>query len=200
MASLREHRESLGISQAHAAFLLGTSQPNVSTYEAGHLDGSALVAARVAAFLALRPDTLHAQSWLGTCASHARALKAASRSLRDSDRDDYALRAVIGMNDAFATACARGAARSDLEFFLIPPSTTGDAAMDALLQGMAAHWARTGGLERVPTWTRGAVAERMWWIGLPEGADTLRAAAYAHALPSLRARGIVLDRRALESV
>jgi hypothetical protein len=39
-----------------------------------------------------------------------------------------------------------------------------------------------------------------WWVGMKKSDKSLKAQAFANGIPSLRARGIYLDRRTLESV
>jgi hypothetical protein len=67
---------------------------------------------------------------------------------------------------------------------------------------MAVHWARAANLERAPLWThaRHLYLDDPWWVGTKSSDKALRAQAFANGVPSLRARGIYLDRRNLESV
>jgi hypothetical protein len=119
------------------------------------------------------------------------------------------MRYVIGMNDAFrqridgqSESHQDASIQADVRLFLAPPQSTGDNRADALLAGMAVHWARGAGLERSPGWTRAhhLYLAEPWWLGTVKNDQTLRAQAFANGVPSLRARGIFLDRRTLESV
>ena len=188
------------MTQGQVAFLFGTRQSNISAYEAGRLDPGAAVAGRIAAFLDLEPDTAHMGTWAGTLSSHAAGLRSwlAAFGGTAHDRDQSLLRTIIGMNDAFQQLTSP----ADRALFLTEPSTTGDPAVDALLAGMAVHWSRQTDAVRVPAWTRHRhlALEGCWWIGLDEQTPTLRARAFSNGIPSLRARGMFLDRRTLASV
>lgn len=202
MSALLDQRVLLGMSQAHVAFLLGSKQPNISAYETQDAEYGSLVADRVEAFCQLEVETIHRGTWLGTCASHAQQLRAWVKSFTgaEDERDHFLLRYIINMNDAFMQALEHGAPSADLAFFLIPPGSTGDESIDALFAGLGVHWARVMGAERSPHWTRGGAVDAMWWPGLPESAPTLRAEAFVHAVPSLKARGIIVNRNTLASV
>ena len=188
------------MSQAHLAYLLGTRQSNISAYEAGTLEPGPLVADRMQAFLDLAEDTQHRGTWAGTLPSHAAALRAMSSSggaAAPAD-DERALRHVIGMNDAFVQLTSP----EDQAFFLTSPGTTGRRKIDCLLAGLAVHWCRLTGAGRVPAWTREPhlYLSEAWWIAIDDNTPLLRAQAFAHGIPSLRARGIFVDRATLASV
>lgn len=199
------------MSQSHVASLLGTQQANISAYEAGTLTPGSVVEERLAELLALHADTVHTASWLGTCASHAKVMKEnLQTSTKDESKRDLSLvRYVIGMNDSINTVIHQATQDRDLEsvqadvrLFLAQPQSTGDQQADALLAGMAVHWARHAKLERAPSWThaRHLYLDDPWWVGTKSSDKALRAQAFANGVPSLRARGIYLDRRNLESV
>jgi transcriptional regulator with XRE-family HTH domain len=211
MTTLKEQRTSLGMSQAHVAFLLGTQQANISAYESGTLTPGSVVEERMAELLRLHQGTAHTGTWLGTCASHARAIKEflAHRADHGPRSDLWLMRYVIGMNDALRQRIGGqgeshqdASTQADVRLFLAPPQSTGDHRADALLAGMAVHWARSAGLERSPAWTRAhhLYLAEPWWLGTVTNDQALRAQAFANGVPSLRARGIFLDRRTLESV
>lgn len=211
VTQFKDRRVELGISQAHVASLLGTQQANISAYEAGTLTPGSVVEERMAELLALHADTVHTASWLGTCASHAKTMKENLKtSTKDETKRDLSLmRYVIGMNDSINTVIQQGehdrdpkSIRADVRLFLAQPQSTGDERADALLAGMAVHWARAANLERAPLWThaRHLYLDDPWWVGTKSSDKTLRAQAFANGVPSLRARGIYLDRRNLESV
>ena len=200
MDGLEQQRMQLGMTQSHVAFLLGTRQANISAYEAGSLFAGQTVTDRLDRFLDLKPGTVHTGTWLGTMASHAvnlRALvKTSNAQLDELDLD--ILRYVVGMNDAFA----KTSLISDQLFFLTQPASTGDRRIDALLAGMAVHWSRIAGLNRAPSWTREPqyFLQELWWVGISESLTTLRCRALCEGIPSLRSRGILLDRSNLASV
>ncbi len=211
MTQLKDRRVELGISQSHAAFLMGTQQANISAYEAGTLTPGSVVEERMAELLALHVDTVHTATWLGTCASHAKVIKESLQaSTKDETKRELSLmRYVIGMNDSINTLIQQGehgrdleSVQADVRLFLAQPQSTGDQQTDALLAGMAVHWGRHAKLERAPSWThaRHLYLDDPWWVGTKSSDTALRAQAFANGVPSLRARGIYLDRRNLESV
>ena len=199
------------MSQAHVASLLGTQQANISAYEAGSLTPGSVVEERMAELLALHVDTVHTASWLGTCASHAKAIKERlRRPLKCAqDSDQWLMRYVIGMNDGVNALLSNKpgtrtdeSIQADVRLFLVQPQSTGDERSDALLAGMAVHWAREARLDRAPIWAHAPhlYLDEPWWVGAADTDTALRAQAFANGVPSLRARGIFLDRRTLESV
>lgn len=200
MKGLEQQRMQLGMTQSHVAFLLGTRQANISAYEAGSLSAGQTVTDRIDLFLELKPGTMHTGTWLGTMASHAVNLRAMMKTsnaqLGDLDLD--ILRYVVGMNDAFA----KTSSISDQMLFLTQPASTGDRRIDALLAGMAVHWSRTAGLDRAPSWTREPqyFLRELWWVGIAESLPGLRCRALCEGIPSLRSRGILVDRSNLASV
>lgn len=199
------------MSQSHVAFLMGTQQANISAYEAGTLTPGSVVEERMAEFLRLHESTVHMATWLGTCASHAKALKESLQETKHEgpELDLWLMRYVIGMNDSLNAALQvsdsvrdEHSIHADVRLFLAQPQSTGDQRADALLAGMAVHWARHAKLERSPLWAhaRHLYLDEPWWVGMKKGDKNLRAQAFANGIPSLRARGIYLDRRTLESV
>jgi hypothetical protein len=187
------------MSQAHVAYLLGTKQSNLSAYESGTLEPGEVVSRRIAAFLELTIDTAHQGTWLGTMASHAVALRGivASSRLPRIDLDLIVMRYVIGMHDSFSMTPHL----EDQQFYFAEPSSTGDRGVDALLAGMCVHMCRSTSSERAPRWTRAAqrFLDTPWWIGIGEDTPILKARALVDGLPSLRARGVYLDRATLAS-
>lgn len=188
------------MTQTHVAFLFGTKQPNISAYEAGSLDPGEVVGERIAGLRQLSVQTAHQDSWLGTLASHAVALRELLLPLPPGGvaRDLLIMRYVTGMNDAFAQAPMP----ADQAFFLTPPGSTGANEVDALLAGMAVHWCRMTTAERTPSWTHAPhlFLATTWWIGLDSLTPRLKFDAFTNGVPSLRARGIFLDRTTLASV
>lgn len=200
MSDLLEHRKRLGMTQAHVALLFGTKQPNISAYEAGSLDPGEIVGERISGLCQLPVQTAHQGGWLGTMASHAVALRELLLTLPSGDaaRDLLIMRYVIGMNDAFTQAPMP----ADQAFFLTPPGSTGANDVDSLLAGMAVHWCRMTNAKRTPSWTHAPqlFLAKPWWIGLDSLTPRLTFDAFTNGVPSLRARGIFLDRKTLASV
>lgn len=194
-AALRDARARLGIGQADAAGLLGTSQSNISAYERGRLEPGALVGARIEAFTRLRDDSLFTSYQASTLASAAVQLR---KDRREERSDTDMLRVVIQASDDFA----RFAEDEDRWLFLAEPSPTGSRNWDALLAGLAVHLCRTAGMDRTPLWTsaRRYVLDSVWWVGRANATPLSRASSWQHAIPSLRARGVIMNRRVLESV
>ena len=190
---LREARSTLGITQAQAADLLGTSQANISAYERGRLVPGRVVAERIEALSALTPTSRYATTQASTLASTAARMR---EDVRVGRSDTDTLRLAIQASDDFAHL----EDDADRAFFLAEPSPTGSHRWDALLSGLAVHLCRTAGLDRTPDWTRDAkrTLDTMWWVD--SDAVTLRAQFLRDAIPSMRSRGIMLGRRTLESV
>ena len=207
--ALSAARKRLALTQAQTATLLGTSQANVSAYEKSQLQPGPLVEARIAAFAALTADSLYATYEAATLASLAAQLRTDLHAAR-SEPD--MLRLVIQASDDFA----RLTAPADRTFFLAEPSPTGSPAWDSLLAGLAVHLCRQARLERTPRWVRdpARTLDSFWWVarddlavevsgrGRPRADSHQRAQARAlqEAIPSMRARGVILSRRELESV
>ena len=221
--ALSAARKRLALTQAQTATLLGTSQANVSAYEKSQLQPGPLVEARIAAFAALTADSLYATYEAATLASLAAQLRADLHAAR-SEPD--MLRLVIQASDDFA----RLTAPADRTLFLAEPSPTGSPAWDSLLAGLAVHLCRQARLERTPRWVRDSARalDSCWWVarddlavevsgrGRPRAGNGARsragnraratsrqraqARALQEAIPSMRARGVILSRRELESV
>lgn len=192
-ASLRAARTGLGLTQAQAAQLLATSQANVSAYESGRLHPGRVVADRIDAFAALAPDSVYATYSASTLPSVAAAIRAdLSQDRSESDM----LRVIIQASDDFA----RVTKPEDREFFLTEPSPTGSRRWDALIAGLAVHLCRIAHMQRTPMWTTdpSRVLDDMWWVD--SDAPAARAQLLQQAIPSMRARGVIMSRRNLESV
>ncbi len=190
---LRRGRLTLGITQAQAAELLGTSQANISAYERGHLDPGRVVGERIDALAALRSDSIYARYQASTMASVAAHLRS---DLAGKTRVTDMLRIAIQAADDFA----RIELQADQSLFLAEPSPTGSRKWDALLAGLAVHLCRNAHMERTPPWTRdpARTVDTVWWVDSDARAN--RAPLLRDALPSMRARGVILSRRNLESV
>jgi transcriptional regulator with XRE-family HTH domain len=191
--TLRSSRLRLALKQADVAGLLGTSQANVSAYEAGRLEPGELVRSRIAAFGELEADSLFVTYQASTLASAAAQLRT---DLRNDVRQTDMLRVVIQASDDFA----RFENDPDRWFFLAEPSPTGSRNWDAMLAGLAVHLCRVARMDRTPRWTRNPsnTVDLVWWLG--SDAPTLHAHALQDAIPSMRSRGVMLSRRVLESV
>ena len=191
--TLRKARERLHLTQAQAAELLATSQANVSGYERGRLEIGRVVAERIAAFGELDADSVYASYSASTMPSAAAQIRADLASERsESDM----LRVVIQASDDFA----RLTQAADRAFFLTEPSPTGSHHWDALLAGLAVHLCREANMERAPMWTTDSIriSDFMWWVD--STAPSAQAQLMQQAIPAMRARGVILSRRNLESV
>ena len=192
-SALRDARTRLNLTQAEAAQLLATQQANISAYEHGRLEPGRVVAARIDAFAQLERTSAYADylaSTMPSTAAQIRADLAAGRSETDM------LRVVIQASDDFA----RLTTSPDYAFFLTEPSPTGSQQWDALLAGLAVHLCRQANLPTAPFWTTDPARQidHIWWV------DSLAPAAHARllqeAIPAMRARGVMMSRRNLESV
>lgn len=190
---LQTARATLGLTQGQAADLLGTSQANISAYEHGHLLPGRLVAERIEAMSALRSSSTYATYEASTLAGTAARMRA---DLRTERADTDTLRLAIQAADDFVLLTEE----ADRTFFLCEPSPTGSRQWDALLAGLAVHLCRAVDMERTPAWTRDAkrTLDMIWWVD--SDAISLRPQLLRDALPSMRARGVMLGRRTLESV
>jgi len=106
------------------------------------------------------------------------------------------LRVVIQASDDFQKLTGP----TDRAFFLAEPSPTGSNRWDALLAGLAVHLCRQAGIDHSPMWTANPSVplDEVWW--LESTTPTLHAHAMQQAIPAMRARGVMLSRRNLDSV
>jgi transcriptional regulator with XRE-family HTH domain len=205
-------RKELGLTQQQVARLLGTKQSNVSAYEKGVLTPGSVVEQRLAALLALEIDSQFRKFEVSTIASSAVELKdflvksgvhpsglqppqsEVDRMLWETDL----IRFMIELSDQFV----RLTTPSDQILFMSEPATTGNPDIDALYAGIAVHLTRNGQLERVPPWTstRMRAGRPAWFPGLPARKSILHQEAIVNGIPALRARGIYVSRKNLESV
>lgn len=192
---LRGARLRLDLTQAQAAELLATSQANISAYERGRLEAGSLVTQRIRALAALDETSLYRTYLASTIPSAAAQLR---KDLAEQRSETDMLRVVIQASDDFAKLRSP----ADRTFFLCEPSPTGSKQWDALLAGLAVHLCRQAGLERTPLWTSdpARTIDFMWWFGRSGDVPDIRAHALREAIPSLRARGVIVSRRNLESV
>ena len=192
-APLLATRARLGLTQAQAAGLLGTSQANVSAYERGRLEPGRLVASRIAALTALGADSIYRTYQASTLASAAAQLR---MDLRDGRSETDMLRVVIQASDDFA----RLVDDADRALFLAEPSPTGSRKWDAMLAGLAVHLSRQAALPCVPNWVRDQrrTVDHVWWVD--SAAEGAKAMTLRDAVPAMRARGVMFRRRNLESV
>ena len=194
-SALRAARSRLDLTQAQAAELLATRQANVSAYERGRLDPGRVVGSRIAALDALGAHSVYATYLASTMPSAAAQLRA---DLSDERSESDMLRVVIQASDDFAKLTDP----ADRAFFLTEPSPTGSRQWDALLAGLAVHLCREAGMDRTPIWTAdpSRVLDHVWWFGRSNVVLEMRAHSLREAVPSMRARGVILSRRNLESV
>ena len=192
-SALRDARARLDLTQAQAAQLLATSQANISAYERGRLAPGRIVGERIDALAALTPESLYATYLASTIPSAAAQLRI---DLTEGRSDTDMLRVVIQASDDFQKLTEP----TDRAFFLTEPSPTGSKRWDALLAGLAVHLCRQAGMNQAPMWTTNPSVplDEVWWL------ESTTPALYAHAMqqaiPAMRARGVMLSRRNLDSV
>lgn len=192
--ALAHARTRLGLTQAQAAGLLGTSQANISAYERRRLHAGRDLSERIAALADLPVSSAYAQGWPGTLASTTAELRA---DLRTQQQDVDMLRHVIQAADDFA----RLEVEEDRGFFLASPGSTGSSRWDALIAALAVELCRRGGLDRTPSWTRqpGRYLDHTWWVGAAGEVPSLRALILRDSPSAFRARGVMLGRQLLAS-
>ncbi len=149
---------------------------------------------RIEAFCRLDADSQFARQGRGSLPGYAVTLK---RSLSAGDNDS-----VIRVLRQAARDFRSLTSELDREFFLQEPSTTGDARFDALLAGLAVQLCREAHLDSCPAWVfqERRYLPRLWWFGLAGQIPALRAQAFQNTPSGLKARGVVLDQRILDSV
>lgn len=205
-------RQELGLTQAQVARMLGTKQSNISSYERGVLAPGSVIEQRFAGLLALTLDSRYRSFEVGTFASSGVFLRdfllssgvhpsGINKPNGETDRmlwETDVIRFMIELRDQFTHLDNS----QDQTFFMSEPATTGNADIDALYAGMAVHLTRTSLLERVPRWTNKRLRTNSpaWFPGLPDQHSILHRHAIANGIPSLRARGIFIDRKNLESI
>ena len=192
-SALSDARGRLDLTQAQAAELLATSQTNISAYETGRLQPGRLVSERIEALAALRPDSLYATYSASTIPSSAAQIRT---DLSDNRSETDMLRVVIQASDDFHKLNQP----TDRAFFLSEPSPTGSREWDALIAGLAVHLCREAKMDRAPMWTTNPATclDYVWWF--KSTATTVRAHALKESIPAMRARGVMMGRRNLESV
>lgn len=192
-SALLDARSRLNLTQAQAAQLLATSQANISAYERGRLEPGRLVSERIDALAALTPDSVYSTYLARSIPSAAAQLRA---DLADDRSETDMLRVVIQASDDFQKLTTP----TDRAFFLCEPSPTGSKQWDALLAGLAVHLCRQASMNRAPVWTTdpSRASDFVWWVD--SAAQDAQALLMQAAIPSMRARGVIMSRRNLESV
>ena len=190
---LSEARDRLNLTQSQAAELLATSQANISAYERGRLQPGRLVSERIEALAALEPDSVYATYSASTIPSAAAQIRT---DLSDNRSETDMLRVVIQASDDFRKLSKP----TDRAFFLSEPSPTGSREWDALIAGLAVHLCREAKMDRAPMWTTdpSRIIDFVWWVD--SVAPAARAQLLQQAIPAMRARGVIMSRRNLESV
>lgn len=192
-SALHQARARLNLTQAQAAELLATSQANISAYERARLRPGRLVAERIEAFAALQPDSLYATYSASTIPSAAAQIRT---DLANNRSETDMLRVVIQASDDFHKLTQP----TDRAFFLTEPSPTGARQWDALIAGLAVHLCREAKMDRAPMWTtdQSRIMDFVWWVD--SAAPAAHAQLLQQAIPAMRARGVIMSRRNLESV
>lgn len=191
--TLRLARTRLNLTQKQAGELLATSQANISAYERGRLMPGRIVRKRIEVFGLLQPESMYASYSASTMPSTAASIRA---DLTAGRSESAMLRVIIQASDDFAKLTEP----ADREFFLTEPSPTSSPAWDALLAGLAVHLCRQAHMERTPLWTSdpSRTIDGIWWFD--SNASTTRALLLSTAIPNMRSRGVIFNRRNLESV
>ncbi|MDA8101846.1 MAG: helix-turn-helix transcriptional regulator [Nitrospiraceae bacterium] len=187
---LRARRFAAGLTAKQVARAAGTSESNVAAYERGAKQPSPTVVERlVAAVAAGKESPVHVYG-LVTVPSAAAGIRA---GIREGWPVEDLFRIVIEcLNNAASLET-----EADRAIFFARPSTTGDPRWDSLLAGVVENQFRGAGQEP-PAWTAEVAAlDAVWYVaGIPGMYDR----ALESTPPELKARGIVLDGRSLESV
>ncbi len=186
---LRERRRAAGLTARQVARAAGTAESNIAAYERERKTPNRLTLARISAVVNAGAHSPIVRHNLLTIPALAAAIRA---ELRAGRATSSMLRLVRECSSNFAEATSP----ADMTAFLSAPSTTGDRRWDALVAGVAEDLALQRSVA-VPTWTAGPAVDGFWYVN-----DNYRFDAYAlaHAAPSLRVRGVVIDRGSLESV
>ncbi len=186
---LREQRRKAGLSLAAVARAIGTAATNVSAYERGAKTPNDTTLTRLRAALDAGGDSPVYRYDLVTVPAAAAAIRA---GLEQGWSTGDLLRVVREMR----ANAEHLRSETDRALFYAQPSTTGDRRWDSLLAATTELDALRDD-RPVPAWARGHELPHLWFIGDVTG---LHATSFARSPSSLAARGIVLDRAALESV
>ncbi len=182
-------RKRLGISQEKAAYLLGTSQSNISRYEKGNLTPGPLVSQRIQLLGQLSEDSAYVDNPYLTMPALAATIH---REAVPTDDRSWGIRLA-----AQAVSDIRSLEQdADVNLFLAPPSGTGSDMWDALLSGIAEREAKRFAVPH-PAWIYGPPLPRLTWVTKTNG---MEAVAFTHTPPELRVRGVMVDAASLESV
>lgn len=180
-------RRRAGLTQAQLAKLAGTSQSAIAAYESGKREPTLPTLQRMIratgqeARLVIEPDPVIYR--LADLAVHIKAAEGESRRLR------------------LVFEFLRGAADDGFPLELLvsaEPPATGDPRYDAMLAAIAEDLCFHADLP-APSWVHDSSRffDGAWWVSdLPSA----RAAALVHTPASYRRRGVMIERRDLESV
>lgn len=188
--NLRAARLAAGLTAADVALAAGTSESNVAAYERGAKKPSRRLEERLTNIIsagALSPIIVY----------RLVTVPAAAANLRAGIRAGWPTADLLGIVRECLSNSKWLSSDADEDAYYARPSSTGDPRWDALLAGVVEdHLLR---LNKVaPNWTADIrPLERFWFLGNLRGMD---AWSFAHTPPSLKVRGVILDRRSLESV
>lgn len=187
---LRARRLAAGLTAKQVARVAGTSESNVAAYERGAKRPSPRTLERLTAAIAAGKESPIYVYGFVTVASAAVGIRAGIRKGWPTDDLFRVVIECINNSESLKT-------EADLAIFYARPSTTGDPRWDALLAGVIEHRFRVTGQDP-PAW----VAEirpldAVWYVA---GIRGMYDWALENTPPELKARGIVLDGRSLESV
>lgn len=187
-ALLRRARHEAGLTQTRLAELADTAQSAIAAYEAGTREPTLPVLTRMlaAAGMRLELDIAPDRSLYRMCdlardiaavkvSDEKRRLRLVFEFLRATQDDEQPLALLVA----------------------VAPESTGDERFDALLAALAEHLCVHANIDP-PTWVfePSRFLERAWWVSELASA---KAAALVHTPASLRRRGVMIDRRDLQS-
>jgi transcriptional regulator with XRE-family HTH domain len=187
-ALLRRARQEAGLTQTRLAELADTAQSAIAAYEAGVREPTLPVLTRMlaAAGMRLELDVAPDQSLYRLCdlARDVAAVKPSDERRRLRLVFEF-LRGVRDDNQPLALLLS------------VEPRLTGDERFDALFGGLAEHLSVHAHIDP-PAWVHepSRFLDRAWWVSELSSA---RASALVHTPASLRRRGVMIDRRDLES-
>jgi transcriptional regulator with XRE-family HTH domain len=157
---IREARHAAGITQLELARRAGTAQPAVAAYESGSRTPNLATLERLLDACEYDIELLMNPRVRRGAASLAELAVTITEDLED-DRERDALRLLFGFADDF-----RGSSRAGRVALLRDePPATGAPRFDALLAGVAEHFASEGAIS-APVWVNGAgrFVEPWWFV------------------------------------
>lgn len=182
-------RQRAGLTLAALARAAGTAESNLSQYERGAKRPNDATQQRLQLLLGVNAQSCIYRHNLVTAPAAAAAIRKTLRRSHSTPELFLIVREMVNNASEIEDDKDRAA-------FFAPPGTTGDVRWDAMLAGVVEDWM----LQRAyapPAWVRGHQVTPLWNVG---GVAGLFAVALANTPSSLRVRGVIIERAALESV